>query len=88
MLCSILLHYTEKKEYEMNPPFYIENQYKVRNNIKPFITLFCPTSPSILNTAEHSPEATIAIGPEEDPHVRLSGAWGIFLVLMKQNWEI
>lgn len=37
--------------------------------------------PSVPNAAEHSPEATIAAGPEEDPPVYLSGACGFLAVL-------
>lgn len=43
------------------------------------ITLIPP--PSVPRAAEHSPEATIAAEPEEDPPVYLSGACGFLVVL-------
>lgn len=47
--------------------------------------LLAQPPPSVPRAAEHSPEATIAAGPEEDPPVYLSGAWGFLVVLMEQN---
>lgn len=41
--------------------------------------------PSVPRAAEHNPEATIAAGPEEDPPVYLSSAWGFLVVLMTQK---
>lgn len=43
------------------------------------ITLIPP--PSVPRATEHSPEATIAAEPEEDPPVYLSGACGFLVVL-------
>lgn len=37
--------------------------------------------PSVPSVAEHSPEATSAAGPEEEPPVYLSGAYGFLVVL-------
>ena len=36
--------------------------------------MFAQPPPSVPSAAEHSPEATIAAGPEEDPPVYLSDA--------------
>lgn len=41
--------------------------------------------PSVPRAAEHSPEATIAADPEEDPPVYLSGACGFLVVLSNRN---
>ena len=38
--------------------------------------------PSVPSAAEHIPEATIAVGPDEDPPVYLSGSCSIQLVML------
>lgn len=51
-----------------------------KNTESSFDTIAQPP-PSVPNAAEHSPAATIAAGPEDEPPVYLSGSCGFLAVL-------
>lgn len=61
--------------------------YNARSN-KSKITLMMIPPPSVPRAAGHSPEATIAAEPEEDPPVYLSGACGFLVVLQYTAYKV
>lgn len=86
MLFSVPLCHKVMQECEQNLNFktrlnilsrQIIGQIKTKNNQN---NLDIPP-PSVPKAAEHSPAATIAAEPDEDPPVYLSGACGFLVVL-------